>query len=374
MNKKYILVLIFFGYYFIGGIISGLSFIESIKLILGFLVILSPMLIYDFYSKNNKEKSIVILCISILTIYVFVSVKTIIILHSVPNAARALASGSIHNKQLGALNDLGIGGGYDLTYALCMLVPFLVIFIKNRIIKNVFFKTFIFLFILIGVYTIIKSDYGMGFLLTIISIIYALFILNGKLKRDLLFLFCSLLFFYLISTFFLQTITDLLIDISTLFDNTFIGQRLQELAYGLRGNGFGDSTEYRFQLYEKSLHTFMANLFIGVGHLTQYDYYNGLLFVGGHSEWLDFLGVFGLFGSIPVILFMSLHLLEVLKKFRSTKYQSPILVSYVLFVVIGSINLVFKFGIMVALLLVIPCFPIVVEYLNKKYINRGSKS
>lgn len=366
LKKKYILLAMFFAYYFVGGIISGLDLLGSAKLVFGYVVIISPMLIYDFYSINNKLKSLVFLSISLIGMYFILNIKTLYVLFTVPNAARALASGSLHDKTLGALNDIGIGGGYDLTYALCVLIPFLIVFIKGKTIMNIYIKSLIYIFIILSVYTIIKSDYGMGFLLSLISILLALFVINGNFKRDLTLMFVIFVTSLFLMTFLLNPLTDLIIYISFFFEDSFIGQRLQELAFGLKGSDFGSSTEYRFQLYARSFETFLESPFVGVGYLVQYDYYAALQYVGGHSEWLDFLANFGLFGALPLFLVFYLNFIEVMNKYRGTKYQSPILISYSLFIIIGSINLVFKFGIMVAILLFIPTFPIFVEMIKRK--------
>jgi len=49
----------------------------------------------------------------------------------------------------------------------------------------------------------------------------------------------------------------------------------------------------RAGVYEKSLYSFLNNLFLGVGKLDQ---------VGGHSFWLDNLANFGILGTLPYIL------------------------------------------------------------------------
>jgi len=364
-RKKYLFLILFYFYYFIGGLISGLSVLDSIKLILGYFILLSPMIIFDFYTSNKKFKSIAILCFVGLGMYVFLSIKTLITLHINPMAARNLASGSLHNASLGSLAEIGIGGGYDLTYALCILLPFIIIVLKNESFNKIVFFSAI-CFIILSIYTIIKSDYGMAFLFTIIGVFFSLFIFSGKTKRDLLILIISIVVCGILLVLLINPIADLLIYISMFFENSFIGQRLNELGLGFKGYGFGSSTEYRFDLYLSSFMTFLENPFVGVGFLTQYNYYNNLQYIGGHSEWLDFLGVFGLIGSIPLFFVLFINYRETIKKYKNINYQSAIIIVYLLFIVIGSINLIFKFGVLLALMLIIPGFPILIKILNKK--------
>ncbi|MGG0788107.1 O-antigen ligase family protein [Peribacillus simplex] len=365
-NKKYLFLFLFIIYYFLGGLISGVGFLGSVKLILAFLMIISPMIIADYYEISKQYKKLAIICLIVLGMFAFISIKTIIVLETIPNAARALASGSLHNKDLGSLTDLGIGGGYDLAYALCLLVPFIAITMKKKLFNDILPNVLCFLWIVLAFLTIVKSDYGMAFLITIIALIITLFFLSGSLKKDSLILGFLLVFSTILYFLSKENIANLLMFISTYFENSFIGQRLTELASGILGNSYGESAEYRFILYERSFNAFIQNPFIGVGFETQYDYYKGLQYLGGHSEWLDMLGTYGIFGSIPLITIFSLQFYETMRKYNVKSVQSVVLIIYLLFIVIGSINLIFKFGIMVVLFLVIPAFPYLIKLLNNK--------
>ncbi|AZQ76772.1 hypothetical protein EJ997_04850 [Flaviflexus ciconiae] len=112
-----------------------------------------------------------------------------------------------------------------------------------------------------------------------------------------------------------------------------VSQRLldfgQSLQFGLDG-----MTEGRLRLYQTSWNAFIDNPLLGVeggGYLSGQS-------IGQHSSWLDFLGAFGLWVSVPLLLAMALAFRKSWRIFTSPKHRLVLLMSLLLLGIFGLLN------------------------------------
>ena len=113
----------------------------------------------------------------------------------------------------------------------------------------------------------------------------------------------------------------------------------------------------RLKLYNKSIDSFKNNILIGSFGENK---------VGGHSTWLDFIGLYGLFS---ILLFIYLYnIYKFTKKRIIQKGVGGFNIIWLYFIILGVINTVLFAKIFLTLLLIIPLM-INLMYSNSKKRN-----
>lgn len=244
------------------------------------------IVMYLYFIKSRDYKGIAIVSLSGLIFILITSITSIISLNFYPDAVRQLSSGSAGQNDV-LYGKMGIAG-YTYWTSIVYLFPILVYFIKDKYFKTSQ-KWIVLLFMIIIFFSLIKSQITTALVLAMFFTIFSF--LNRKNLRTsslILITFTILAMFMLnnyIANFFyyISDITNSELLKLRLFD---VG-RVFEIQDYSTVSGETYFSQSRLSRISISFENFLMNPLFGGGNS------------GGHSTWIDKLGVFGIIGLIP---------------------------------------------------------------------------
>lgn len=237
------------------------------------------MLMGIFYSCNKEKFNFKLVLIFIFTVILISYIATYAGLIKYPNASRDLASGI--NPLCETFKKMGIGG-----FGFIYQTPYLIIaliFIFNGSLKV--WKALVLVgAIVIMSFTVVKSQYTTATITVVAAIGLSLIFLSNKNNRvKIVVLIILAMMIVLLRVQLLELVLKLYPD----KDGT-IWMRLNELLLSMSENS--DSEFNRIVIMKKSFDAFLNNPLIGeLGKEKS---------IGGHSDFVDMLGQFGLIGFI----------------------------------------------------------------------------
>lgn len=285
LNIKYRYILIYFSLF---GLYSSsyVSITYAIKAIGIDIIVLSPIFMFNYLKKIKNKRVLALTIKGSFIMLVYLSIKLIQYLKINPYITRQLGSSKIIDQ------GIFIGGGFDLAYALSLLIPVLFYeYLKKN--QNKWRRFVLVALIAIFSYILIKSSYAIAVLLCVSSICLIL-IYRRERGFKTHFYSAGVVIMLLIGYSFRGEIGYIIsYEIAPIFEGLFLERRISEFGDLIAGiyNPVSGATS-RFNLYLQSLSSFVKYPFIGVGYITQFSYYSE--FVGGHSELLDRLARLGL--------------------------------------------------------------------------------
>lgn len=188
--------------------------------------------------------------------------------------------------------------------------------------------------LLIFVLVIIYSRLTTALLLLGVGVAIGLIIYFLEKKQTKFVVLMIILIFGIILLFaFSETVTLMLYRLAENF-NWETEARLKSLIdmiFGGKSNTFY-SLDRRIELGYYSISSFKDHIFFGIGY-SDYEYGT----IGGHQEWMDLLGVFGLFGGIAFLITIFLALRN---RYLKADYlgRRCILLSSIIFFTLGFLN------------------------------------
>lgn len=316
-----------------------------------YISIITSIAIYYIVLNNKKINSLLITILFIDILYV--AINTYFQLIENPMLARIMATGK--EQLLGDATYYAIGSYayfYSLVMIMILLINFLLIKNHKRTYKLILIPIVIFLIMLI-----IQAQFTIAiFLLIMCIILLVLDNLLNKAKNKELIIFLVLI----VLLFFIMNIPNILKGIYDLkiFPDT-VQIRIDELykAFTQSGN-MEESTDLktRLKLYFESINTFTSNIFIGSFGEDK---------VGGHSTWLDFIGLYGMFSLLLFIYLFNLY--KFIKKRINTEGIKVYNIIWLYLIILGFINTLFFTKIFLTLLLITPLA------INMMYDNQENK-
>lgn len=269
---------LFLIFYLLGILISDHKLL-GIKYFGIYVLYLSIILIYEYYSGLKKDVYLKIVLELCFIGFIFFVVKALFFYSIHPGAARILAGKPEY------YGNIMIGGGYQLAYLACIMCSYLILQLN---IKNIL------LCILLGV-LLIKTQSTITILITIIGIVLSLvYIFIRKFKRSDRIIIGFLLVFCIIIIFFLRdNIGELLVILSE-DNNSSIMIRIREIGNLLRGQTIANesATMLRIVVYKDSLDIIINHPVFG--EIFMYGVTPGLGSTGGHSDMLDAVARWGI--------------------------------------------------------------------------------
>lgn len=351
-QKHYAILFIFLIYYFIlGSVINGVF--TAMKSLGGFIQHLSPIFMYEFYSIFENKKNNRMFLIMITGILIFFSIKAILALETDPLIARAIVAGNVNEEMM-------IGGGYSLAYALAIIVPALLYFIISKNDKNpitvfkniVFEKTQTLIMLLIVIFfcfVVIKSMYAISLLILIVGCFYA--VLVASFTRNKL-LFGILIFLTITSLFLNQLLIHEFINYLNKFDPNLLIRKLIEVSDYIQNASDSYIDIYgsfggRISMYFDSLNVFLDNIIWGIAY--KYELNQDMMMsagLGNHSEWFDTLARYGIFGILYIWFLISVK--------KTYWGQKGFMIAYSIFFILGFFNPIHLFTIFFATFYFVP--------------------
>lgn len=352
-HTHYRILLVFLLYVFaINGYANGVF--TAIKATGGKIQILSPIFMYEFYSRYKNKKANSVLLLIIIGIFVFFSIQAIHYLNLNPMLARDIISIGIDEVVM-------MGEGYALAYGLMTIVPcilFYLLIINSKHYKNIFVfkpkisKHFYVLAMLSTLllfwYVILKSLFATSVLLTLFGCIVVILYVSYKLIQKRYFWGIVIL-----SLIILLAFNQLLLNLVRVFlennEYNFLAGKLDNLidTISIANASFDHGMGARLLLYSSSLNVFLSNFIWGIGY--KYNLDGGLMMsagLGNHSEWLDTLATFGIFGMLFVWFIISAR--------KAYHKRIGFQVAFLLFFVMGFVNPTHVFTIYFATFFLVP--------------------
>lgn len=344
-QKHYFVLSIFLLYFFFGNSFSNGLF-TGIKSTGAYIQYLSPIFMYEFYSRFSSKKVDRLLIIFIMSIYLYFSIRTLLYLDINPLAARKMISSGIDDVIM-------IGGGFSLSYGFAILIPVLIYIIMNmRNVRHIkiFYYSIVILFFLV----ILKSQFATSFFLVLLGFLYVMAYKMKQNKTLLFFSFLLLIVFYLSQDYLIRELTNYLNTLDSVFSNRVLLTLEIKQADNMRDLGtFGS----RVTLFTNTLHLWFDNLFFGVAYKLDFDQDKMMnAGVGNHAEWIDLLAKHGLVSlSLLYYIFCS-------KKVYLNNFSFRI--SLLLLFILGFLNPVHIFNIFFVVFFFAPLLERYIQRLN----------
>lgn len=275
------------------------------------------------------------------------AIQTIVGLSAYPKASRLLATSSL-DMDIRLLYERAGIGGFGYVYSSCFLViSIFYLVIKYRIEFSKITYTFLILALILHVVMLLNASYAIAIFIMIIGLVMTLMVEKRILRFGAFFM---LLLFLVISQ---GEWSKLLLYFARLFENNkIIYTKINDLMRTLTGNlTSGTSTAGRFALYRGSLETFLQYPFFGASG----PFGDKASYIGKHSGWLDLLGRYGLFLSLPLIGTLYTYLRKVFILARGKSAVTFSVQPFLLFFLFGFLNPVFpNYQLGLAVLFIIP--------------------
>ena len=312
--------------------------------------------IFHFYKFMKWYKVIGKIGTILLLILLITSITTMIGLINTPNASRILTSSSSEIDDV-ILYSKNIGG-FDFIYGIIILVPLFISFLVKNNQTNLIIKVFFTLILLTSILVVANASFTIAILTIVLSIILGLL---SKLKYRYI---IPLFFVLLILSFLIPNtiISDLFYNLAQLINTDYVSNRLYDISNYLSGSiNSTNDLGIRIFLYKLSLETFINNP-LGIGPY----YYSDGVGIGNHSQILDDLARYGIFGLMYYILFFSSYFIYIRRIYLSQKLNINFSNSLLIFLFISLLNPTFSSQtISVILFFILPSLPFVIRYLNK---------
>jgi len=235
-----------------------------------------------------------------------------------PSAARILTYAANDIEEDLALRMLNIGG-IAFFQGLVICIPILVSFIFEK--KYVVFSIVMIIVVFIG---LMAASFTISLLLFFIALIMSYLFNNNSIKRAIILLL-------VIAVIVFIPWDRLFYAIANSIENDTVAQRFESIASSLSNNALVGNLKSRVDLYLSSFKVFLNNP-LGVG--PQYSYVPRFNGIGYHSQLLDDLARYGLFGLAFYVLFFIAYYLLVKKQWEKVgmpQIAIPVVVLYVLF-------------------------------------------
>lgn len=327
------------------------SYIDSLLKNINFILIIYSIFLYYFEEKYLQYQKIIL---SILVFDIcYIALNTIKNLKENPSLSRFLSTGAKTQVTLLGNKTFYAIGNYSYFYSLVILIM-LIFFILVHINKNRIFNLILFILL---THTLIQGQFTIAI---IFLTIFLLWIICMKIinKKNRILVFILLIILMIITLNFLPEIFNKILSLKILPDTVSI--RIKELEMMLLGYNMNDTDlNSRLSLYTKSLNSFCSNIFVGSF---------GSDNIGGHSTWLDLLGLFGIL-STPIFVFF-IKAYRYIKNRVGEQFIKFVDLYWIYYILLGVVNTTLFSNIFIMLFIVVPFTILYIENkINKSYFR-----
>ena len=298
----------------------------SIQLPVFHMIGITLVVLFSFYMIRRKpDKGSIRILWLVIFFLIADMVLSLIYLSNNPQAIKQM-TGNINTVDYGLF---GVSN-YYIVYSCVLLIP-VYLFGFNRLHgwKRVVWRTAALLnFVFIA---------GSGFMLVIfLSILIVLLYLFMLMKSSYRFLLFVPLLLIVIVLFYSDVVYNLLISLSERVSNYELQQRFIAIADLLKYGDVSSPTMARLDLYKQSIRAFLHHPLFGALNNDTYA-------LSGHSTLLDIMGGTGLMGLLPYLGFLYYSLQSALTYAQDRQYRKCIYASYIVFLVMSTVNPVFSY-------------------------------
>jgi hypothetical protein len=305
--------------------------------------------IFLYYIEGNlKFKKIALLIIFI--DFGVIIVNTTILLQSTPNLVRMLST----QDGLEKVENISIIATYATVYSVVAYIVFLIFTLKN--IDKKFLKFAALILIALLSFFVIKCSLFIAVGLIAIGLFIRVFPEHRQKTIILIGLACLVILLLrvpfgnlMLQMSHMELWGDILKDKFNDFGNL-----------SLYGSSGAYMSEMRFELYQRSINTFLNNPFLGIHSIGETSYR-----IGYHSGWLDGFANYGLL-RYPFYIAFIIGLYKIVRDAVSPKYQYGIMIVFLIYVLFGMVNPNVFPQIWTVICLVIPFSISIIDDYNEK--------
>ena len=299
--------------------------------------------------QTYDTKLLKILTYFILVIHGITALTTIIGLNNNPDAARYLATVADSNEADAVKYGFMNIGGFEFVYSVALIYPAIIYGFKRKKIH----VSIVIIYAVIDFILVINTGYTIALLLFIASTVFVFFRNNLTVKNVVIIFVITLLVSLLVFPLF----SYLLNALADVIGNETIAERLRDLAGGREG--LEASEDNRLALYMTSLTSFITHPLFG-------GMFNSVS-IGGHSEILDKIAQYGIFGLIAIVLIYSAIYKKFFKVYKNESGYGYVFWIFMQAVILSVLNpgmWIYQLALMI---------PVILAYINQKENkNEGS--
>lgn len=251
-------------------------------------------------------------------------------------------------------------GSFDFIHGTLLLIPMILLNVKVFLVSREKFLPVLIVMASLAFAVIIMANFSIAYIILTIAIILSLLPSN---KNIFLMFFLTLVIVLLMSPIIVEISIFILTYIKNTSPSIMTQIKMESLINVLNRNEDLSSTSVRFNLYLMSLKSFLSSPIYGIGGY----YQNCGVNIGCHSQILDDLGRYGLFGAVPFLLFISLYFNKIKVKLKSIRIKNTMFYTILLFFLLAFVNPVFTYGISFAVFFVLPIY---CKYLQERFQDK----
>ncbi len=313
-----------------------MSMLEYV-LLLGFCV---NSIVYQKLNCRAIDKRIIIIGLGFLCL---TALTTTFVLFQNSNASRILTSSSTADYVSASLRRSNIGS-FDLIYSLVILFPLVVkIFFKNMHMKiKILFGGISLLFTI----CILKANFTTALMLLFVGCILGILCMF----KPKMIIFSAPL--WVTGLIFIKDLFICFVNfLYSISNSIYAREKLLHIMFVLQGNGDVNTLSSRFDLLHMSISSFLRSPIWGVGN---YHHVGLGVPVGQHTQIVDDFARFGLLGGIPILLMITFCFSRNLYPPKRPCFNRELLPCFILFLLLGFLNPLYKDNIMIATFILAP--------------------
>lgn len=302
-------------------------------------------IVFTFSDKYLKSRTRKIIGSVGVVIFLANIIQNSIILKIYPNASRQITKASIYYDQF---RDLNIGSTSFVFAASLLIFVFLGLMInaRHRTIRMFYLLIAIFL-----VYFQFQSGRAISILLMSLGLILFAFLYFSK-KIDLGSKIAVLFMLSPTVALILAFLPKIIFYFNGLITDRYLSDRLLSIATYLSNSNSSNALGSRLEVYWLSIRAFISNPIFGIG---EHDQFTQKIAVGYHSEFLDIMGTYGIFGILFWVLFFWFYYKKIILRTKNKNDRIVLIVTAILFCTYALLNSVVAHdAIPVMIFLIIP--------------------
>ena len=224
--------------------------------------------------------------------------------------------------------------------------------------QNIRVKILLIVFCVIGIKCLIDSTFTTALLLTICGILFVIVMSKKSKASNISVGLISVLVFLVAARFlgrFLSTVSLASEDVTV---------RLREIGNLLMGEEGGENTTSRMEYLQRAFRCFFESPILGYNFASSPRY-----LPGGHSEWIDIFGIYGLIGGIPIVISLIIKLKNtlIISKTNNYPYYGVIIFIFVFYGFLDPFLTLYHIGF--GMFFIIPCIGCISQAFKKEAVK-----
>lgn len=288
--------------------------------------------------RRDKLKIFLLACITI------TMSTTLITLIDNPNAARALTSSSTNEDIIAALTKSNVGA-FDFIYGIIILFPTIILLLERN--KKIKIKLVYIIISILIIVCLIKSNFTTGYVLFCVEIMLIVFPKSKSWKAKIMSI-AAIMLILILGPYIIRSYLSFLSSTTT---SIYSKEKIEAILGVFNGTSEISETTGRINLMKQDLVSFFENPIFGVG--AYYGVASGQS-IGQHSQLLDELARYGLFGAIPLFYFIYGCIKILWCVLKSKENRNDLFIPTVIFLALSILNPVFNNGILMCYFIVAP--------------------